>query len=111
MSAEQPAVGTSGPATFVNRFTLRTSPEDFERIFARTARFMKDRPGFLGHTLVRHLDDPHNYVNIARWADVESFRAAVAHPEFRPHAEALRAVSTSASDLYLDRMSIAGEHT
>ncbi|GHB16600.1 hypothetical protein GCM10010377_02880 [Streptomyces viridiviolaceus] len=109
MSAEQPRTAPDGPATFVNSFTLRATPEEFEDAFARTARFMERQPGFLGYTLVRHLEEPHSYVNIARWKDVASFRAAVGHAEFRPHAEALRAISTSRSNLYLERHSATVE--
>ncbi|MFE6458621.1 antibiotic biosynthesis monooxygenase family protein [Streptomyces cinereoruber] len=109
MSAEQPGPTTSGPATFVNSFTLRTSPEMFEEIFARTARFLEDRPGFLGYTLVRHVDEPDRYVNIARWSDPAAFRAAVTDAAFAPHAQALRAVSTSSSNLYVERRSVTAE--
>ncbi|MFJ8718308.1 antibiotic biosynthesis monooxygenase family protein [Streptomyces violaceus] len=109
MSADQPGPASGGPATFVNSFTLRTSPEEFEDVFGRTARFMESQPGFLGYTLVRHLEKPHSYVNIARWSDVAAFRAAVGQADFRPHAEALRAISTSSSNLYLERHSAIGE--
>ncbi|MFI6857138.1 antibiotic biosynthesis monooxygenase family protein [Streptomyces sp. NPDC050416] len=109
MSAEQPGPASGGPVTFVNSFTLRTTPEEFEDVFARTARYMEHQPGFLGYTLVRHVEQPQAYVNIARWADVTSFRAAVGQAGFRPHAEALRAISTSSSNLYLERHSATGE--
>ncbi|MFC9745676.1 antibiotic biosynthesis monooxygenase family protein [Streptomyces niveus] len=104
MSAES-GPAPSGQATFVNTFTLRTTPEEFEEAFVRTARFLQGQPGFLGYSLVRHLEESRSYVNIARWADVASFRAAVTRAEFRPHAEALRAISTSSSALYTERRS------
>lgn len=105
MSAQQPETAPGGRATFVNSFTLRTTPEEFEEAFVRTARFLERQPGFLAYTLVRHLEEPRSYVNIAYWTDVASFRAAVTQAEFRPHAEALRKISTSSSELYTERRS------
>ncbi|MGH3939779.1 MAG: antibiotic biosynthesis monooxygenase family protein [Pseudonocardiaceae bacterium] len=93
----------SRAVTFINRFTLHASPEEFERVFAETSEFMADRPGFLNHTLLRHVDHENSYLNIARWRDLESFRGAVAHPDFQPHAAALRALSTSEPNLYTQR--------
>ncbi|MFC7330962.1 antibiotic biosynthesis monooxygenase family protein [Marinactinospora rubrisoli] len=88
---------------FVNRFTLHTSPEEFERVFAETARFLQRQPGFLEYTLSRHADNPGGYLNIARWRDARAFHTAVTHPDFAAHAAALRAVSTSDPGLYVPR--------
>jgi monooxygenase len=90
----------SGTVTFVNRFTVSVAPAEFERVFAETSRFMAHQDGYLGNTLLRHMDREHSYVNIARWRDAGCFRKAVAHPAFAPHAAALRAISTSEPNLY-----------
>jgi heme-degrading monooxygenase HmoA len=103
MSGQEHGVAGGNAVTFVNRFTLQAPPDEFERLFAETARFMAEQPGFIGFSLMRHLERADQYVNIAHWTDVESFRRAVSQPEFRPHAEALRAISRSESDLYLPR--------
>ncbi|MFP3961857.1 antibiotic biosynthesis monooxygenase family protein [Actinomadura fulvescens] len=84
----------------MNRFTVHASPAEFERAFVETAEFMARQDGFIEHTLLRHVDDEHRYVNIARWRDEAAFRAAVAAPGFGPHAAALRALSTSEPNLY-----------
>lgn len=89
--------------TFVNRFAVHAPPEEFERVFAETSAFMMRRPGFLEHTLVQRIDRADAYLNIARWADQESFHNALRHEDFRPHATALRALSTSAHNLYRTR--------
>jgi heme-degrading monooxygenase HmoA len=86
--------------TFINRFTVTGPAEEFERLFDDTSAFFRDRPGFLSHRLLRHSEQPGSYVNIAEWADTESFRAAVTHPDFAPHAAALRTLSTSEPNLY-----------
>lgn len=98
------AVG-EGVVTLVNRFSLHGSPDEFEQAFAATSAFMGRQPGFLGHTLLRHADEgnEHHYLNIAWWRDTASFRAAIDHPDFTPHAAALRALSTSKPNLYLTR--------
>ena len=109
MPADRSDTSADGPATFVNRFALRTSPEEFERVFAVTAAFMAAQPGFLNYSLMRAVDEPAAYVNIANWADVASFRQAVGHPDFRPHAAALRAISSSESHLCLVRQTVSLE--
>lgn len=86
--------------TFVNRFALTAPAGEFERVFEETSRFMARQPGFLRHTLLRHTGSDDAYVNIAQWASEESFRRAVSHPDFAPHAAALRALCTSEPNLY-----------
>lgn len=86
--------------TFVNRFEVTGPAEEFEEAFERTSAFFAARPGFLGHRLLRHLDGSGSYVNVADWADEESFRDALRQPEFTPHAAALRALSTGEPNLY-----------
>ncbi|AZM79837.1 antibiotic biosynthesis monooxygenase [Streptomyces sp. KPB2] len=92
-----------GAVTFINRFTVTGDPEEFEAAFAKVAAFMTARPGILGHTLSRHLDEPGQYVNVAVWRDAGSLRAAVAHPDFGAHAGELRRLATSESDVYVER--------
>ncbi|WP_328746832.1 antibiotic biosynthesis monooxygenase [Streptomyces sp. NBC_00285] len=92
--------------TFVNRFEVHGSVEEFERAFDATSVFFSARPGFLGHRMLRHADQPGRYVNVAEWESRERFEEALAHPEFPPHAKALRVLATSDPNLYttvLDR--------
>ena len=88
--------------TFVNTFQVHGAPEEFERVFAETSKFMAEQPGFLGYTLSRHLDEDKGdrYINVALWQDIEALRRAVAQPDFRPHADQIRARSTSVANLY-----------
>ncbi|MGW6603264.1 antibiotic biosynthesis monooxygenase family protein [Streptomyces sp. NPDC055036] len=90
----------TGTVVFVNQFTVHGPTVEFERTFADTAAFLRRRPGLLEYTLLRHTERPGSYLNIARWQDEESFRRAVGQPEFRPHAEALRALCVSEPNLY-----------
>ncbi|MFG3496475.1 antibiotic biosynthesis monooxygenase family protein [Streptomyces sp. NPDC047928] len=104
-----PGLHDGGPGvTFVNRFTLRGSAEDFETAFAATSEFMRRQPGFRWHTLLVPAHgggEGPGYVNIAVWRDEASFRAALAHPGFAAHAAALRALSSSEPTLYRPRQS------
>ncbi|MEU2117301.1 antibiotic biosynthesis monooxygenase family protein [Streptomyces sp. NPDC016459] len=109
-------VGGAGPArreepgpevTFVNRFTVHGAPEEFEEVFARTSAFMARQPGFVRHSLLREVDDPAGYVNLAVWTDRVSFRRAVGDPGFAPHAAALRALSRSENGLFTACLSVA----
>jgi monooxygenase len=98
--ARMPVADDEGGLVFVNHFTVRAEPEHFERVFAETSEHFARQPGFVGHTLVRRLDRPDEYVNIARWTDQAAFQNALAHPGFAPHARSLRAISTGDSHLY-----------
>lgn len=86
--------------TFVNRFEVHGSPEEFERAFRSTSDFFSAQPGFVRHRLLRHADEPGRYVNIAEWESREHFQRALTQPGFTPHAEALRALGTSEPNLY-----------
>ncbi|RCV47305.1 antibiotic biosynthesis monooxygenase family protein [Marinitenerispora sediminis] len=109
MSDHELNTAENATVVFVNRFTLHTSPEEFERAFDTTAQFLRRQPGFLQSTLSRHADKPDSYLNIARWRDARSFHAALTHPDFAAHAAALRAVSTSDPNLYVPRRTITAE--
>ncbi|MEU5884533.1 antibiotic biosynthesis monooxygenase family protein [Spirillospora sp. NPDC047279] len=109
MPALQPDARTEGGLVFVNRFTVKVPPEQFERVFARTSEFMGRQPGFIRFTLLRNAEDPGSYVNVAQWRDRESFQKAVSHPDFQPHAAALRELSTSEHGLYTPRLTFAAE--
>jgi monooxygenase len=104
-----PADDFDGVVIFVNRFTVHAAPEEFERTFAETSAFMARQDGFLGHSLVRHTEDQHRYVNIAQWRDAESLRNATTDPGFAAHAAALRALSTSEPNLYAPRQACSVE--
>ncbi|MCX5527384.1 antibiotic biosynthesis monooxygenase [Streptomyces bobili] len=104
MTDHEPGTEGADAVTFVNTFTVHAEPEVFEKEFARTSEFMARQPGFVRHTLCRHAERPGQYVNVAEWRDLASFRAAVSHDDFRPHAGALRALSESRPELYLVRL-------
>ncbi|MET9502703.1 antibiotic biosynthesis monooxygenase family protein [Streptomyces sp. NPDC006622] len=104
MTDHEPGTEGADAVTFVNTFTVHAEPEVFEKEFARTSEFMARQPGFVRHTLSRHAERPGQYVNVAEWRDAAAFRAAVSHPDFRPHAGALRALSESRPELYLVRL-------
>jgi deoxynogalonate / 12-deoxyaklanonic acid monooxygenase len=100
----------SDEVIFVNTFTLQVPPQKFEQAFAQSARFMTGQRGFGQHTLMRHVQEPNSYINIASWADEQSFRDAVSHPEFGAHRAALQAVCLSSPNLYVPcAHSVAGD--
>lgn len=105
MSAQVSDATGDGHVVFINTFAVHGSPEEFEAVFAEVSEFMVRQPGFIRYALSRHVDGDKRdrYVNIALWDDVESWERAVSRPDFRPHAEAIRARSTSEGDLYAPR--------
>jgi heme-degrading monooxygenase HmoA/uncharacterized protein YndB with AHSA1/START domain len=92
--------GTGTAVTLVNSFTVSGSAEEFEKAFAETSAFFAEQPGFIEHSLLKKLDEPNAYVNVARWTDHRSLRQAVAKPEFQPHETALRTLATSSPKLF-----------
>jgi monooxygenase len=100
MPSDQTTDAERHAITFINRFTVHAPSDMFEKAFAETSAFMMRQPGFVDHVLIRRVDRDNAYVNIARWTDEESFRAALRQKEFQPHAVALRALSTSEHNLY-----------
>jgi len=100
------AAAKAVPVTLVNRFQLTGEAEEFEKVFAATSAFFAAQPGFVEHTLHRRIGEPASYVNIARWADGASLRAAVAQPEFQPHSAALRALAVSTPELFEARLRV-----
>ncbi|BCM72037.1 MULTISPECIES: antibiotic biosynthesis monooxygenase [Streptomyces] len=98
------AAASAVPVTLVNKFEVTGPAEQFEEAFAATSAFFAAQPGFIEHTLHRRLDEPASYVNIARWTDNASLRAAVARPEFQPHSAALRALAVSSPELFEVRL-------
>lgn len=94
-----------GVVTFVNTFTVTSDPLDFERVFADIADFMAAQPGFLQFTLSRHVDPSrvNEYVNIALWTDIQSWKDAISGPDFADHAVEIRARATNVANLYEPR--------
>ncbi|MEU0074326.1 antibiotic biosynthesis monooxygenase family protein [Streptomyces sp. NPDC006332] len=109
MSAQKYDATDSGVVTFVNRFTVHSSAEEFEKIFVEISEFMAQQPGFIQYTLSRSIDEDKqdSYINIALWTDVASWEKAVAHPGFQDHAKEIRARSTNVGELYAPRQSFS----
>jgi heme-degrading monooxygenase HmoA len=83
----------SAAVYFVNGFHVRDDVEDFGAVFADASEFMRRRPGFLGHRLIRSSGDA--YVNIAEWRDLGSLLSAIRSDGFAEHARTLRAAAVS----------------
>lgn len=77
----------------VNKFTVTTDPAEFERIWTASSDFMGQQPGFISFRLVRSLQDPQVYINIAEWADAESHRRVLRSDDFQTHITELASVA------------------
>jgi heme-degrading monooxygenase HmoA len=96
--------------TLINSFTLRATPDEFERVFKESSEFMRQQPGFLSHCLVRSLTRPDVYVNIAEWESAEAHRSVVASEGFREHIRQLSTVAKADPDLYSVAFSAGDGH-
>lgn len=85
--------------TLVNKFTVAGEASDFERIWQQSSDFMRQQPGFISFRLVRSLNNPNVYINIAEWADAQSHQKVVGSPGFQEHIAQLAAVSTPEPNL------------
>lgn len=92
--------GGSKMVILLNRLTVTADADKFEEVFAKSSKFMRTQPGFMGHTLVRSLRNPGSYVNIAHWGQAADHINGVQNPEFMEHITALAEVSSSDPDLY-----------
>lgn len=94
-----------GVVTFVNSFNVTGDNNEFEQVFGEISDFMASQPGFLQFTLSRHVDPARSneYVNIALWTDVQSWKDAVSAPGFVDHAKEIRARATNVANLYTPR--------
>jgi long-chain acyl-CoA synthetase len=101
--------GGSKMVILLNRLTVTGDPEKFEEIFAESSKFMREQPGFQGHTLVKSLRNPSSYVNIAHWEQAADHIRSVQNPGFMEHITALAEVSTSDPDLYSIVMDITND--
>lgn len=96
---------TDDAVTFVNTFDVHGPLEEFEQVFADISEFMAAQPGFISYSLSRNVDGEkrNEYVNIALWTDVASWRAAITHPGFAGHAAEIRRLSTNVATMYEPR--------
>ena len=73
-----------GPVVLVNKFDIAADDvEQFLKVWAEDAAFMKRQPGFISTQLHRGIAGSCVFLNCAVWESVEAFRAAFAQPEFR----------------------------
>src|SRR2546430_409409 len=79
--------------TMVNKFTVTADPAEFERIWTASSDFMRKQPGFISFRLMRSLQDPQVYINIAEWADAESHMRVLQTDDFRAHITELATVA------------------
>ncbi len=107
-AADGGPVPPQGPITLLNSFTVSGSAEEFEKAFHETSAYFAGQPGFIEHSLLKKLDEPRAYVNVARWTDQRSLRQAVAHPDFQSHEAALRSLAVSNPRLFEVCFSVDG---
>ena len=73
-----------GPVVLVNKFDVAADDvEQFLKVWAEDAAFMKRQPGFISTQLHRGIAGSCVFLNYAVWESAESFRAAFSRPEFR----------------------------
>jgi long-chain acyl-CoA synthetase len=89
-------------ATVINRLTVTGDSAEFEKIIGQITEYMSAQPGFVEHRLMRSLRRPEIYVEMARWSDADSHRAAMQGEGFRSRVRELSAVATAEPDVFAD---------
>ncbi|WP_103533385.1 AMP-binding protein [Streptomyces sp. SM11] len=92
--------GGSTMVILVNKFILTAAPEEFEKVFEASSVYMRGRPGFIDHTLVRSLSNPNIYTNIARWEDAAAHLQVIQSEGFQEHIRDLAAVAKAEPELH-----------
>ncbi|WP_018684003.1 AMP-binding protein [Actinokineospora enzanensis] len=101
-SAALPSVRWNGErtmVTLVNKFTVSGDPAEFERIWVESSEFMRTQAGFRGFRLVRSVNDPTVYINIAEWAEAADHQRVVRGESFRRHIEAIAVLAKAEPEL------------
>jgi len=88
--------------TLINYFTVQGDSAEFERVFEASSEFMVNQPGFISHRLVKSINKPGCYVNIALWESAEAHMNVVRSEGFARHLKELAEVATASPDLYSD---------
>ncbi|MET9383885.1 AMP-binding protein [Streptomyces sp. NPDC002928] len=92
--------GGSPMVILINEFILTSAPERFEKVFEASSVYMRTRPGFIDHTLVRSLTNPNVYTNIARWEDAAAHMQVVQSEGFQEHIRDLAGVAKATPQLH-----------
>ncbi len=92
----------------INLFMLDPADEaGLLAAWADDAEFMKRQPGFISTQLHRAIGDSPTYLNYAVWVSIETFRAAITHPEFIAKLSAYPS-SVVASPHLFQKVAVAG---
>jgi long-chain acyl-CoA synthetase len=81
--------------TLINKFTVASDRDNFERVWEASSEFMRTQPGFLRFRLVRALHDECVYFNIAEWETAEAHQKSLHSEAFRSHILELAKVATA----------------
>lgn len=76
----------SHPVTLINSFVVPDGRDEvFQELWTETSRYFRAQPGFVSLRLHRAVtpDAGYRFVNVARWASAEQYRAPHLAGEFR----------------------------
>jgi heme-degrading monooxygenase HmoA len=85
-SATAPAEQADRPVTLINKFVVPVGRDDaFLALWTEASEYFRAQPGFVSLRLHRAVspDADYRYVNVARWATFNDFRAAHGTDECR----------------------------
>ncbi|MGW4120042.1 antibiotic biosynthesis monooxygenase family protein [Nocardia sp. NPDC004711] len=78
---------TTGPITVINIFAVPAElADDFLKIWAADASFMKWEPGFVSTQMNRGIGGSQLFANVAVWESSAALLAALSNPEFQQGA-------------------------
>jgi quinol monooxygenase YgiN len=86
--------------TLVNKVTVTGDLAEFERANLALAEFMREQPGARRFQLLRSMERPDVFVEVAEWDSREHHAAAISAPGFAERAKALRAVGEFERAMY-----------
>jgi hypothetical protein len=67
----------------VTRYEVPADDLDFHPQARMALAALADRPGCLGGTVGRNLDEPHLWILATSWATVGAYRRALSHPDVK----------------------------
>lgn len=91
--ADQLITAGSGPVVLINTFLVEEGEAaSFQAGWSKAAEVLRQQPGFISTTLHRPVGASQLWVNYAVWESASAFTAALATPEFRAAAGAMKQV-------------------
>ncbi|WP_020497312.1 antibiotic biosynthesis monooxygenase family protein [Sciscionella marina] len=86
--------------TLVNKLTVHGDIAEFEKVSEELTRYMEKQPGYVRYALLRSINKPEVFVEIAWWITAEAHQNAIKSAGFQDLVQRLVALASVEPDMY-----------